>query len=165
MGTVRVATQPTSPALSAASAKSRRGPALLLALGIPAMVAIATQAAVADTKKASVSAPRTQRAPAHPGAQKAGAGQLADGGAPAAPSALVSSAALAPAPDAGVIESKVLDGGTRVFKFSELDIEGRLKSPQLVYFLRRVRAEFAAGDLGHRTFMREMSETRKEPSF
>ncbi|HLK36412.1 MAG TPA: hypothetical protein VKU41_06635 [Polyangiaceae bacterium] len=67
--------------------------------------------------------------------------------------------------DAGVVESKTLDGGTHVFKFSELDIEGRLKSPQLVYFLRRVRAEFAAGDLGHRTFMREMSETRKEPSF
>jgi hypothetical protein len=64
-----------------------------------------------------------------------------------------------------VIESRTLDGGTRVFKFTELDIEGRLKSPQLVYFLRRVRAEFAAGDFGHRTFMREMSETRKEPSF
>jgi hypothetical protein len=67
--------------------------------------------------------------------------------------------------DAGVVEARTLDGGTRVFKFSELDIEGRLRSPQLVYFLRRVRAEFAAGDLGHRTFMREMSETRNEPSF
>ena len=70
-----------------------------------------------------------------------------------------------PPADAGVLESKTLDGGTHVFKFSELDIEGRLKSPQLVYFLRRVRAEFAAGDLGHRTFMREMSETRKEAPF
>lgn len=67
--------------------------------------------------------------------------------------------------DAGVVEAKTLDGGTRVFKFSELDIEGRLKSPQLVYFLRRVRAEFAAGDLGHRSFLREMSETRKESTF
>jgi hypothetical protein len=68
--------------------------------------------------------------------------------------------------DAGaVVESRTLDGGTHVFKFSELDIEGRLKSPQLVYFLRRVRAEFSAGDLGHRSFMREMSETRKESSF
>lgn len=67
--------------------------------------------------------------------------------------------------DGGVVETKTLDGGARVFKFSELDIEGRLKSPQLVYFLRRVRAEFAAGDLGHRSFMREMSETRKEPTF
>lgn len=67
--------------------------------------------------------------------------------------------------DAGVVESKTLDGGAKVFRFGEVEVEGRLKSPQIVYFLRRVRAEFAAGDLGHRTFMREMSETRNEPEF
>jgi hypothetical protein len=64
-----------------------------------------------------------------------------------------------------VIEQKTLDGGGKVFRFGEIEIEGRLKSPQLVYFLRRVRAEFAAGDLGHRTFMRELSDTRTDPSF
>jgi hypothetical protein len=64
-----------------------------------------------------------------------------------------------------VIEQKTLDGGAKVFRFGEVDIEGRLKSPQLVYFLRRVRAEFAAEDLGHRTFMRELSDTRTDPSF
>jgi hypothetical protein len=70
------------------------------------------------------------------------------------------------ASDAGAaIEARTLDGGTRVFRFGEVEIEGRLRNPQLVYFLRRVRAEFAAGELGHRSFMREMSETRKEPSF
>ena len=67
--------------------------------------------------------------------------------------------------DAGVVEAKTLDGGTRVFRFGEIDIEGRLRSPQLVYFLRRVRAEFAAGDLGHRSFMRELSDTRHDPNF
>ncbi len=67
--------------------------------------------------------------------------------------------------DSGVVEAKTLDGGTRVFRFGELDIEGRLRSPQLVYFLRRVRAEFAAGDLGHRSFMRELSDTRHDPNF
>jgi hypothetical protein len=69
--------------------------------------------------------------------------------------------------DAGSVEISQTngDGGVQSFKFSELDIEGRLKSPALVYFLRRVRAEFAAGDLGHRSFMRELSETRKRPSF
>lgn len=67
--------------------------------------------------------------------------------------------------DAGVVEAKTLDGGARVFRFGEVEVEGRLKSPQIVYFLRRVRAEFAAGDLGHRSFMREMSETRNEPEF
>ncbi len=69
------------------------------------------------------------------------------------------------AADAGVVEQKTLDGGARVFRVGEVEVEGRLKSPQIVYFLRRVRAEFAAGDLGHRTFMRELSETRNEPEF
>jgi hypothetical protein len=68
-------------------------------------------------------------------------------------------------PGGGAVESKTLDGGTRVFRFGEVEVEGRLKSPQIVYFLRRVRAEFAAGDLGHRTFVRELSETRNEPGF
>jgi hypothetical protein len=99
--------------------------------------------------------PAPKRAPAPPG----------DGGAPSNASAGAASSFSAAGGDAGVVEAKTLDGGTHVFKFTELDIEGRLKSPQLVYFLRRVRAEFAAGDLGHRSFMREMSETRKEPSF
>lgn len=68
--------------------------------------------------------------------------------------------------DAGMSETRTsADGGARVFRFGEVEIEGRLRSPQLVYFLRRVRAEFAAGDLGHRTFMRELSETRKDPNF
>jgi hypothetical protein len=66
---------------------------------------------------------------------------------------------------AAILEQKTIDGGTRVFRFGEVEVEGRLKSPQIVYFLRRVRAEFAAGDLGHRSFMRELGETKNEPSF
>ena len=68
-------------------------------------------------------------------------------------------------PDGGVLEAKTLDGGTRVFRFGEMEVEGRLRSPQIVYFLRRVRAEFAAGDLGHRSFMGELSDTRKGNAF
>jgi hypothetical protein len=68
-------------------------------------------------------------------------------------------------PDSGVVEAKTLDGGTRVFRFGEMEVEGRLRSPQIVYFLRRVRAEFAAGDLGHRSFMGELSDTRKASAF
>jgi hypothetical protein len=73
--------------------------------------------------------------------------------------------AAAPKDAGATVESKTLDGGTRVFRFGEVEVEGRLKSPQIVYFLRRVRAEFAAGDLGHRSFVRELSETRNEPGF
>jgi hypothetical protein len=70
--------------------------------------------------------------------------------------------------DAGggaVVSETVKDGGARVFRFGEVEVEGRLKSPQIVYFLRRVRAEFAAGDLGHRSFRSELGETRNEPGF
>src|SRR6266700_1446818 len=66
--------------------------------------------------------------------------------------------------DAGVTVTE-RDGGVKQFRFTETDIEGRLKAPQLVYFLRRVLAEIAAGDLGHRSFMRELSETRRDPNF
>jgi hypothetical protein len=66
--------------------------------------------------------------------------------------------------DAGVLVVEK-DGGAKQFRFTETDIEGRLKAPQLVYFLRRVRAEFAPGDLGHRSFMRELSETKHDPNF
>ena len=56
------------------------------------------------------------------------------------------------------------DGGVKTYKFGPVEVEGRLKSPQVVYFLRRVRAEFAAGQLGHRSFMRELSDTRRNPA-
>ncbi len=115
----------------------------------------------------AAAAPTEPKATAHPPAPKKSA--PFDGGSPfgRAPAQAAPSTALAGAGavDAGVVEARTLDGGTRVFKFKELDIEGRLKSPQLVYFLRRVRAEFGAEDLGHRSFLREMSETRKESSF
>ncbi len=62
-------------------------------------------------------------------------------------------------------ERTLRDGGGKVFRFGELEVEGRLRSPQLVYFLRRVRAEFAAGDLGHRSFMLELSQTRQTDNF
>jgi hypothetical protein len=66
--------------------------------------------------------------------------------------------------DAGVTVLEK-DGGSKQFRFTETDIEGRLKAPELVYFLRRVRAEFAAGDLGHRSFLRELSDTQHDPNF
>jgi hypothetical protein len=125
----------------------------------------AAQQPKAPPPKPHPAARPTPAPPRRPTATDAGA-PSASAAAPPSPFPAVPPAG-APVGDAGagVVEAKTLDGGTRIFKFSELDIEGRLKSPQLVYFLRRVRAEFAAGDLGHRPFLQEMSESRKEPSF
>lgn len=113
-------------------------------------------------------------APAAKPAGKAGprrpdAGDALDAPPPLATKEERAQPASSPGKDAGgagaVLEQKTLDGGAKVFRFGEVEVEGRLKSPQIVYFLRRVRAEFAAGDLGHRTFMRELGETRNEPGF
>lgn len=102
------------------------------------------------------------RAPARPSAAEGGVAAATsaesgrDGG--SVSSVSTKSAAAAEPKSAG-------DAGSRVFRFGEVEVEGRLKSPQIVYFLRRVRAEFAAGDLGHRSFMRELGETKTEQSF
>jgi len=64
-----------------------------------------------------------------------------------------------------VVETQESKEGVKTYKFGAVEVESRLKSPQLTYFLRRVRAEFSAGDLGHRSFMRELAETTRHPSF
>jgi len=63
-----------------------------------------------------------------------------------------------------VKETKESKEGVKTYKFGTIEVEGRLKSPQIIYFLRRVRAEFDAGALGHRSFMRELSDTRNNPA-
>jgi hypothetical protein len=56
------------------------------------------------------------------------------------------------------------DTSVKVMQFSGLDIEGRLKSPQLLYFVNRVRAEFDRPRLPHRSFMPELQQsTETEP--
>ena len=53
------------------------------------------------------------------------------------------------------------EGGekVKVFRFSGLDLAGRLKSPQLLYFLNRMRAEFDRPRLPHRSFIPELSRS------
>jgi hypothetical protein len=138
---------------------------LAIVLAAPAMLGLVGQVALGQTRRP----PAKPRAPAHATTAKGDGGTDVPTAGTLAPTSTGTAPSVAPTAtwDAGsVVEAKTVgDGGTHVFKFSELDIEGRLKSPQLVYFLRRVRAEFSAGELGHRSFMREMSETRKEGSF
>lgn len=57
------------------------------------------------------------------------------------------------------------EGGqkVKVFRFSGLDISGRLKSPQLLYFLNRLRAEFDRPKLPHRSFVPELVRSTKAP--
>jgi len=68
--------------------------------------------------------------------------------------------------DAAQIEERTeKTGKVKVFKFSGLDISGRLKSPQLLYFLNRLRAEFGRPRLPHRSFMPELVRSSKGKAF
>jgi hypothetical protein len=59
------------------------------------------------------------------------------------------------------------EGGekVKVFKFTGLDISGRLKSPSLLYYLNRLRAEFDRPRLPHRTFVPELVRSTKGKAF
>lgn len=59
------------------------------------------------------------------------------------------------------------EGGekVKVFRFSGLDVSGRLKSPQLLYFLNRLRAEFDRPRLPHRSFIPELQRSAQGKAF
>jgi hypothetical protein len=67
----------------------------------------------------------------------------------------------AAAPAAAVVKTEEADKGVKTYTFGAEEVEGRLKAPQILYFLRRVRAEFDAEPLGHRSFLLELSDTRR----
>lgn len=143
------------------SKERRRG----IAFVVIAMLSAVSLIAAAQTKKPQAKPPGAAQAakklPVKVDESDAGAAAPLAAKEAAEPTALVKDAGKG----GGVLDQKTLDGGQRVFRFGEVEVEGRLKTPQIVYFLRRVRAEFAAGDLGHRSFMRELGETKNEPSF
>jgi hypothetical protein len=73
-----------------------------------------------------------------------------------------------PAPAAAQASDDVRkEGDTQVkmMEFSGLDIEGQLKTPQMLYFLNRLRAEFGHPRLPHRSFMPDLERSTKEGSF
>lgn len=56
------------------------------------------------------------------------------------------------------------DGDEQVFDFSGLDIGGRLRTPQLLYFLDRAREELGQASLKRRSFLPEMIRSVDEES-
>jgi hypothetical protein len=62
-------------------------------------------------------------------------------------------------PPAGVKTAK-----TKVYTFGAMDVEGKLKTPQLLYFLNRVKLELEMSAPDHRSFMKELERTADDPS-
>ncbi|HOX44604.1 MAG TPA: hypothetical protein PK668_13475 [Myxococcota bacterium] len=54
-------------------------------------------------------------------------------------------------------------GSVRVYRFDELDVEGNVKAPQLLYFLKRIRTRFRSFRLPDPDLTRRTLETRDAP--
>ena len=121
-------------------AKPPRAPAA----GKPAKGRPAAPAAPADTTPAAAAAPPAKDAP-----EKSVQGQQK--GSSASP--------------LNAVQTEENKEGVKTYKFGAVEVESRLKSPELIYFMRRVRAEFAAGELGHRSFLPELHSTERLPTF
>lgn len=65
-------------------------------------------------------------------------------------------------PDGG--KDVVLDDGRKVkaYSFGTVDLEGRLKTPQLLYFLNRVKVELDSTNDARRSFVKELKATADE---
>lgn len=53
---------------------------------------------------------------------------------------------------------------TKVYTFGAMDVEGKLKTPQLLYFLNRVKLELEMSAPDHRSFMKELQKTADDPA-
>jgi hypothetical protein len=138
--------------------------ALCLSAGLSLAMHTATPIASAEEpgKPAKHSKPRKKRARAQKPAPKPAQEKPAQERQEHGPTAIAAAQAAAGASNAQIVKEG--DTSVKVMSFEGLGIEGRLKSPQLVYFVQRVQAEFARPVLPHRSFMPELQDTTaREP--
>jgi hypothetical protein len=71
----------------------------------------------------------------------------------------------APAPAAqGSADAKPIEGAqkSKTYTFTGLDIDGKLKTPQLLYFLNRMKSEFDTTAPDKRSFIPELKRSTDE---
>jgi hypothetical protein len=68
------------------------------------------------------------------------------------------------AADAAKGSSTTKTAKTNVYTFGAMDVEGKLKTPQLLYFLNRVKLELDMSAPDHRSFMKELAKTAEDPN-
>ncbi len=131
--------------------------ALLLLCAAPALAAPKLKGKTNGATSARSSADKGKRS-----SEEAEASRAREAASPGAEEPVKSAGApLLEATDTSSVKVKEDKEGVKTYKFDTVEVEGRLKSPQVIYFLRRVRAEFDAGALGHRSFLGELSDSRR----
>ena len=130
-------------------AGSRRVAGALAAAAIVALSGAAPARAADRSRGAKAPAPATA-VPATEAAETSPEARPADGKSEAKPDAKA---------DAKSNARPGKPARPRVYTFSGLDVEGKLKTPQLLYFLGRVRLELDTTVTPKRSFMKELGET------
>lgn len=126
----------------------------------------ATKPAAAKPAKAGAKVKKGKEAPKEAPPEEEQSAEAAATPDPSKEESLKPAGAAAPkATDPSSVKVKEDKEGVKTYKFETVEVEGRLKSPQVIYFLRRVRAEFDAGALGHRSFLGELSDSRRSSAF
>jgi len=64
-------------------------------------------------------------------------------------------------PQAGLAKDRKKAGSVRVYRFDNLDIEGRLKTPHLMYFLKRIKNKFRSFRLPKQNFKKKVIDSKK----
>lgn len=132
----------------------------------PRAGAAASKRAKAPKAKAAPKAPPSAAQPSAARPSAAPPSAASPSAAPpsvARPEAPVSAPTSPAAPSSDVVRTEER-AGEKTYTFGAQEVEGRLKSPQILYFLRRVRAQFDPAPLGHRSFLLELSDTRRHPA-
>ena len=81
-----------------------------------------------------------------------------------APPARTAEAATTAEPDEAAATPGAKTARTKVYTFGAMDVEGKLKTPQLLYFLNRIKLELEMSAPDHRSFMKELERTADDPS-
>jgi hypothetical protein len=63
-------------------------------------------------------------------------------------------------PPTGMAQDKKKAGSVRVYRFDNLDIEGRLKTPHLMYFLKRIKNKFRSFRLPKQNFKKKVIDSK-----
>lgn len=131
---------------------------LLLLIAVAASVAVAPRAdARRPAARAKTTSAKKARSAAAPKADRATNPNAPAGTANAGSAGDADSTAEAATTTATTTGGKTLK--TRTYTFGALDVEGKLKTPQLLYFLDRVKLELEMSAPDKRSFMKELEKT------
>jgi hypothetical protein len=142
----------------------KRG-ALGLFAAVAASFALAAAAGPASAKPAKRRAATHKPAPAH--AQERTPSSTNDTSASTASDDSVDSASVASDDRPGSEPKGSAPSGkvkTKTYTFGAMDVEGKLKTPQLLYFLNRVKLELDMSAPDKRSFMKELGQSADDKS-